>query len=300
MGKINKLILGSDSYIGQILLKNSDANSMMGISRSNAKLKNEIVISDFFDIDEQNFKGIDTVINFAAIVHRPEIKNHSIYDEVNHRLAILLANKAKHNGVKLFIQMSTIAVYGNASNIKSNSPLYPSGPYAKSKLKADENLLKLEDDNFKIAIIRPPMVYGGGNAPGNLIRLIKLVDIGIPLPFKGIDNRRDFIHVYNLIQYLNIIIEKSLNGIFLITDHEPVSTEYILNCISTDLKKKIVLFSPSKWIISLIRKIFPNEYNKMFGSLLIKTNLPIEGLIKKYTVAEGITEMVHYYKSKKY
>ena len=293
---MNILIIGSDSFIAQQFISNNSNFVIQGIARLKTNFENEIVVNDFNKIEINQFSKTVVIINFAAIVHRPDIKDESIYDDINYKLTLINAQKAKNAGVNLFIQMSTIAVYGNVSNILINTPYNPKTPYGISKLKADEELLAMQDYNFKVAIIRPPMVYGGGKAPGNMMRLIKLVDKRIPLPFKDIDNRRDFINVHNLVQYLSLIAEKQLTGIHLISDHEPVSTEYLLNTIAKYYGKKVPLLKFPEFVLRMIKKLRPNEYNKLFRTLTIETNFPYEDLIKRYTVEQGIAEMVEWYK----
>jgi len=289
----NILILGSDSYIAQKFISQYSNNySIVGISRVKTGIANEYVIKDFTEINANVFNDVEVVFNFAAIVHRSDIKKEKIYDEVNYHLAILNAQKAKKAGVKLFIQMSTIAVYGNASDISIDTPCSPQNAYGRSKLKADNELLKMQDDIFKVAIFRLPMVYGGGKAPGNMMRLIGLADKGFPLPFKGINNNRDFINVNNLIQYLNIVAEKQLSGIYLISDKEPVSIEYLLFIISKYLGKKVSLIKIPKWFLELLRLILPNEFVKLYGMLRVHPNFPNEKLINRFTVEDGIREMV--------
>jgi len=297
--KMNILILGSDSFISQKFIKNIGGLNTIGISKVPTISPFEIHCPDFFKIEEKYFAGKNVVINFAAIVHRPELKEDRIYDEINHKLAVLNAYKAKKAGVKLFIQMSTIAVYGNTSVISINTTCNPLNPYSRSKLMADEALLEMEDENFKVAIVRPPMVYGGGRAPGNMMRLIILANKGFPLPFKGINNKRDFINVNNLVQYLAIIAEKKLEGVHLITDNEPVSSEYLLKTISKYLGKSVPQFCIPLIGQKLLQKIRPNEYEKLFGSLNIQTNFPFEANIKRFPIEEGIAEMVVWYKNQK-
>lgn len=292
----NILILGSDSFIAQKFISQYSNNySIAGISRVKTGIANEYVITDLTEINANVFNDVEVVFNFAAIVHRPDIKDEKIYDEVNYHLAILNAQKAKKAGVKLFIQMSTIAVYGNASDISIDTPCSPQNAYGRSKLKADNELLKMQDDIFKVAIFRLPMVYGGGKAPGNMMRLIGLADKGIPLPFKAIDNSRDFINVNNLIQYLNIVAKKQLSGIYLISDQEPISTEYLLSTISKYFGKKVSLIKIPKWFLELLRLISPNEFDKLYGTLRVYPNFPYEKLINRVTVENGISEMVEFF-----
>lgn len=294
------LIIGSDSFIaGKFISRYSDKYSITKISRIETGATNEYFVQDFTKIDPEYFKNKNTVINFSAIVHRPDIKDENIYDEVNHKLTIINAMKAKQAGVKLFIQLSTIAVYGSASYITCSSPLNPANPYARSKLKADEDLLLMQDEKFRVAIIRPPMVYGGGNSPGNMMRLIGLANKAVPLPFKGIDNKRDFINVNNLIQYIAIIAEKELNGIYLVTDNEPVSTEYLIHTISKYLGKKVSLIKPPGWILRMLKVFRPGEFQKLYGTLQIESNFPYENLINRFSVEAGIREMIYSFKENK-
>lgn len=294
------VVIGSDSFIAKkyIDFVHDKGDSIVGISRVGSFATNELFISDFYSIPETVFQSADVIINFSAIVHRPDIKDESIYDDVNYRLTVLNAQKAKKAGVGLFIQMSTIAVYGSVNTIDINMPCNPFNPYGSSKFKADLELLRLPDENFKVAIVRPPMIYGGGKAPGNMMRLIKLVDRGIPLPFKGIENKRDFIHVNNLVQYLSIIIQKQLNGVFIVSDKEPISTEYLVQSISKSLGKKDSLIKVPSFILELLKYIRPKEYNKLFGTLRLENNFPYEDLIQRFSVEQGIREMVEWYKAR--
>ena len=290
-------IIGSDSFIAGKFINSIYENETLNLfSRQSSGKPNELIKADLMQITSNDFKGTDVVINFAAIVHQPNLKDEMLYKKVNTKLPIHLAVEAKKAGVKHFIQMSTIAVYGETAFIDENSPENPNTFYGKSKLAADKALLSLQDRNLKVSIIRPPMVYGGGNAPGNMFRLISLAAKKFPLPFKNIDNKRDFLNVHNLMQYLHIIIEKKMDGIFLISDNEPVSVEYIINIINKYLKKNSHLIKIPTFILKLLKVIRPNEYNKLFGSLTISTNFPFENLIKRSTVEEGIAEMVEYYK----
>lgn len=291
------VVIGSDSFIAKkyIDFVHDKGDSIIGISRLGSSSKNELFVSDLYSIPETVFQSADVIINFSAIVHRPDIKDESIYDDVNYHLTILNAQKAKKAGIGLFIQMSTIAVYGSVNTIDINTPCNPFNPYGSSKFKADEELLKLPNEYFKVAIIRSPMIYGGGKAPGNMMRLIKLVDKGIPLPFKDIENKRDFIHVNNLVQYLSIIIQKKLNGVFIVSDKEPISTEYLVQIISKSLGKKDSLIKVPSFVLKLLKYIRPKEYNKLFGTLRLENNFPYEDLIQRFSVEHGICEMVEWY-----
>jgi len=286
-------IIGSDSFIaGKFFNAISVKNKVTLFTRVETGKEDEIVIKDFFNITETDLKSIDFVLNFAAIVHQPNIKDKSIYRRVNTELPIYLATEAKKAGIKHFIQISTIAVYVENNYITEKTTENPCTLYGLSKLNADNALLAMQDDSFKVSIIRPPMVYGGGRAPGNMQKLIKFALTGIPLPFEGVNNKRDFIHVNNLVQALNLVIEHELYGIVIPTDRNPVSTSKILNLVNKYSKGKIRKIAIPLPILQLIKWVNSSLYKKVYGDLLVECNMPESIYQPKYLLDSGIKEMV--------
>ena len=100
----------------------------------------------------------------AGIAHIKETKeNAELYYKVNRDLAIETAKKAKAQGVKQFVFLSTMSVYGMETGVITKETIpHPKNNYGKSKLQAEEKILSLSDEDFKVCIIRPPMVYGEG------------------------------------------------------------------------------------------------------------------------------------------
>jgi UDP-glucose 4-epimerase len=298
--KFTILIIGGDSFIGRNFTEAyKDKINLKLVSRTSTQFPDEKILEDLFSIPNSIFGNIKVVINFAALVHDPKIKDRSLNEKINHELVLNIASKARQSGVKLFVQLSTIAVYGNNHIISINTPYNPKNPYGKSKLQADQDLLKMQDDDFKVAIIRPPLVYGGNNPPGNMIRLIRLVNKGLPLPFKGIKNSRDFINIHNLVQYIYILITKQIYGVFLVSDNQPVSTEYLIHIIIKSLCRQNTIFSIPVGILNFFKGIKPEVYNKLFGDLNIINNFPYEEIISRYSIESGIDEMVREYLGQK-
>jgi UDP-glucose 4-epimerase len=296
--KQNILIVGGDSFIAKsfIQLHKSDFNFSV-ISRIKTDFENEIILTDFNKIPDELFKHIDIVINFAAIVHQRKNTDENIYNKINYELAVLNAEKAKNNGVKTFIQLSTIAVYGNVEKIDFETPENPVNPYGKSKLLADKKITSMADNYFKVIIFRAPMIYGLGNAPGNMMRLIGLVDKGFPLPFKNAKSKRDFINIRNFIEYIDTAIKTNQTNIYLVSDDSPVSTFDLINLISKYLEKKVVLFSIPKFVLIFLKKLKPEIFNKLYGKLNVDLSKTKEILNYKpeYSIEQGIKEMVQWY-----
>lgn len=286
-------LIGSDSFIATHFYNSLQSKVEVKLISRKASNKKSELVKDIFEISQVDFKNTEIAINFAAIVHQPKLTDDSLYNRVNTELPIHLAKEAKKAGVKHFIQMSTIAVYGIETEISIKTQEQPVNIYGDTKLKADKALLEMQDESFKVSIVRPPMVYGGGKAPGNLQSLINAAQKGIPLPFKGVENARDFIHVGNLVQALNTIIENKIFGIVILTDKDSVSTEQLVNLISKYSDSRVRQIKIPVFIHNMIKAIKPITYSKVFGDLKVECNLPEEIYQPKFTIDEGIEEMIN-------
>ena len=136
------------------------------------------------------------------------LNREDLYYRVNRDLAIEVAKKAKAEGVKQFVFMSSIIVYGDSSSnrrvITRETVPTPSNDYGRSKLQAEQGITPLESDSFKVVILRSPMVYGKGSK-GNYSKLAKLAKkLSI---FPDIDNERSMIHIDNLCEFVRLMID---------------------------------------------------------------------------------------------
>ena len=147
------LIAGANSYIGTSIEKWLLVNKYDKVDT--------IAMTDD-EWKSYNFSKYDVVFFVAGIVHRKEtMENKELYYKINKDLAVEVAKKSKQEGIKQFIYLSTISVYGiNTGCINDNTPLNPTNNYGKSKKEAEIELNKLNDEEFKVCIVRPPMVYG--------------------------------------------------------------------------------------------------------------------------------------------
>src|SRR5699024_2819593 len=157
---------------------------------------------------EKDFSMYDVVVHVAGIAHRKETKeNAQLYYEINRDLAYDVAQKSKTESVKQFIFLSSMSVYGLEEGvIDGRTPLHPKSNYGKSKLEAENLIQPLENKNFKVAIIRPPMIYGK-DCKGNYQRLAKIAK-KVPV-FPKIDNKRSMIYIDNLSEFIRLSIDRS-------------------------------------------------------------------------------------------
>ncbi|RLA84393.1 MAG: epimerase [Epsilonproteobacteria bacterium] len=280
----NILLTGSNGFVGSYFKNNYDD-------------KYNINTFSFLNDNFQNLdlSNINTIIHLSALVHQMGGATEEEYEKVNVTQTIDLANKAKENGVKYFVFMSTVKVYGEETNISytENSDCNPQDDYGKSKLKAEQELLKLEDDSFKVSIIRTPIVYGYG-VKANIKNLINLVSKVPILPFGKIENKRSMVYIGNLCHLIDEIIIQEKAGIFLSSDDEPLSTTKLIELIANELNKKVYLMK-IPFFESLLKLVKPSFHKRLYESLEVDNNKTkkLLNFKNKYRVEEGIRLMIH-------
>lgn len=243
-----------------------------------------------------SFKGFNAVIHLAAIVHQSEKEtSYDFYDKVNHLLAVEIAKKAKEDGVNQFIFLSTMSVYGlNTGHVTENTPINPRSFYARSKASAEQSLQNLDAPDYHVAIIRPPMVYGGGNK-GNYNALRKFA-LSSPI-FPDVNNQRSAIYVDNLCEFLKIVIEDNLQGVLFPQNDKYMRTSNTVSLIAKNHSKKIYM---SKLLGLAVKSLMPfNTVQKAFGSLTYDSKLPGGPSVidyNKVTFEESIEQTTRFYK----
>lgn len=262
------LITGANSYIG---------TSFEGwVSRYPDKYSVDTIDMRDEKWREKSFSGYDVVFHVAGIAHvssSPKLKD--LYYRVNRDLAIETAKKAKADGVKQFIFMSSIIVYGDSAHINKkkvidkNTKPQPSNFYGDSKLQAEQGILALESESFKVVILRPPMIYGKG-CKGNYPKLVKAA-LKLPI-FPDIDNERSMLHIDNLCEFVRLIIDNEERGIFFPQNKEYVKTSEMVKVIAETHGKKIRLTKAFNPILKLLAyKV--GFINKVFGNLVYEKSM---------------------------
>lgn len=286
----NFLVTGANGYLGSSFINQyKNKYNFEKFSLLNQK------------IEDIKFDNINVILHCAALVHQKVEHSYEKYYEINVIYPVKLAKLAKQNGIKQFAFISTIAVYGeNEELLNENTSCNPITSYGKSKLEAEKQLLELNDENFVVSIIRPPMIYGN-NAPGNIDSLVKLVKKVPILPLANIQNKRTFISIENLCYIINEVILQKKSGIFLASDDEPLSTSKLIDLIAKNLAKKIYLIK-IPFFESLLKIVKPSFHKRLYGSLEVDNSITKDKLNLKnpYSVEDGIKLMIKeekYYKS---
>lgn len=186
-------------------------------------------------LDEPDvLRGVEAVFHLAGRAHLlrdtapdPLAEHRRVNTELTLRLARAAAEAGAH-----FVFVSSIAVYGLTNSdeaIAEDTPAAPLTPYGRSKLEAEQGLLRLRaESGLRFTILRPPLVYGPGN-PGNMERLMSLIRSGLPLPLASLRNRRSFLYVGNLVDaLLRCAAAPGTGTTYLVADSRDLSTSELI------------------------------------------------------------------------
>ncbi len=259
------LITGANSFVGTTVQKYlesfDDKYEVRTVGTRNGEWKN---------ID---FSPFDTVYHVAGLAHSDvgnvteEIK--AKYYAINTNLAIEVAKKAKAEGVKQFIFMSSAIVYGDSAPIGKNKIITretecnPANFYGDSKVQAEKGLLPLQSDGYRVVILRCPMIYGKGGK-GNFPILEKMA-LKMPL-FPKIENARSMLYVGNLAEFVRLMIDNEEEGVFWPCNRELSNTSQLVKLIAECHGKKIVMMHGFGWALKLL-SLVTGYVNKAFGNL---------------------------------
>lgn len=279
------------------------ANSYIGTSfEAYMKQWNDRYQVDTLDMIGDNwlkydFSDYDCVYHVAGIAHSDSGKisreKAKLYYEVNTKLTVKTAIKAKKSGVKQFIFMSSAIVYGDSAPIGKmklitrDTPLSPANCYGDSKVKAEEGLKKLEDESFKVVILRPPMIYGK-NSKGNYPLMSRLAR-KLPV-FPEIDNCRSMLYIENLMEFVRLMIDNEEQGTFFPQNAEYSNTSELVRLIAEQHGKKVLLVKGCTFLLKIAANL-TGLVNKAFGNLAYDMEISeYKEDYRKYNLRDSIKE----------
>ena len=258
------LITGTNSYLGgrfRQYMEQFPDYATVSISMRNGSWRGE------------DFTGFDVVYHVAGLAHsdngRISPEKAQKYYEINTDLTKELAKKAKREGVKQFIFMSSAIVYGDSApigrrrRIDRSTVCTPANCYGDSKLQAELGLRRLENENFRVVILRPPMIYGPG-CKGNYL-VLSLFAQRLPV-FPYVDNERSMLFVDNLMAFVKLMIDNEESGTFFPQNAEYSNTSELVRMIAEAHGKKLILVRGFTWALKFLG-FFTALVDKAFGSL---------------------------------
>lgn len=260
------LITGANSYIG-----------MSFESYIKEHYPNDYTVDTVDMIDgswrKTDFSGYDSVFHVAGIAHADSGKisteREKLYYAVNTDLTVETAKKAKADGVKQFIFMSSAIVYGDSAPIGKSkvitkeTPVSPANFYGDSKVRAENGIRPLNDDHFRVVVLRPPMIYGKGSK-GNYPLLAKIA-LKTPV-FPYVKNERSMLYIENLCEFVRFMVENDEQGTFWPQNAEYSNTAELVKLIALAHGKKVRLVKGFGWALKMMSHI-TGLVNKAFGSL---------------------------------
>ena len=262
------------------------ANSYIGTSFEhylNATYPNDYTIDTVDMIDgswrEKSFAEYDAVFHVAGIAHSDSGKisaeKEKLYYAVNTDLVVETAKKAKADGVPPVIFMSSAIVYGNSASIGKSkvitreTPVSPVNCYGDSKVQAENGISPLNDETFRVVILRPPMIYGP-QSKGNYPLLAKIAKKTPIFPY--VKNERSMLYVENLCEFVRLMIENQEQGIFWPQNAEYSNTSELVSMVAKTCGKKVILLKGIAWAFKLMSCVV-ELVNKVFGNLTYEKSL---------------------------
>ena len=220
-----------------------------------------------------SFSEYDAVYHVAGIAHsdygKISAERADLYYRVNTHLAVETAKKAKADGVKQFIFMSSASVYGESAAIGEDkvvyrdTPVSPVNSYGDSKVQAENGIMPLQDEHFKVAVLRPPMIYGKG-CKGNYSTLTKIAK-KLPI-FPYVDNQRSMLYIENLVEFVRLVVDNEEQGIFWPQNNEYTNTSEMVKMIAQVHNKRVIMIKGLNWALKITSHV-TGLVNKAFGSL---------------------------------
>jgi nucleoside-diphosphate-sugar epimerase len=268
-----------------------------------------VAVGDFTDIIDwtPHVVGVTTIVHLAARTH--VLDDHAAdpmaaYRHINVGVTGRLLEAAAASGVKRFVLMSSVKAAGESSGLHPLAETMPAAPldaYGVTKLEAEAIARDIAPQaGMDLVILRPPLVYGPG-VRGNFLRLLKLVECGIPLPFGSVKNRRSLIGVGNLVHAVVHAVQhpRGASGTYFVADPTSVSVPELIRSMASALGvcPRLVPVPPALLMAAARITGRIDEARRLIGTLEVDTTLIRNrlGWIPPYTLADGLKDTAGWY-----
>ncbi|MBA2411164.1 MAG: NAD-dependent epimerase/dehydratase family protein [Gammaproteobacteria bacterium] len=306
------LVTGANGFIGSALCPALAANGyrVTGAVRSRGQALGQVRTIACGDIDGatnwwNRLKGIDVIVHLAACTQvNDDDAAHSALRRTNVDGAEHLARQAAAAGVRRFVFVSSIKVNGEATHqhaLRAEDPPAPQDAYAVSKRDAERRLWDVAaGTGLEIVSIRPPLVYGPGVA-GNFLRMLRIVDRGLPLPLARVNNRRSLVAMDNLVDFLVQCVHHpaAAGRTLLVSDGEDLSTPQLLRLIAAAMNRRSRLWPAPLSMLRMMARATGHggTWQSLCGSLAadIGASCDALGWRPSVSVEEAVSRCVEWY-----
>lgn len=259
---------------------------------------------------QQALVGVDAVVHLAArvhVMHDQVIDPLAEFRKVNVAGTERLARMAAAAGVRRFVFLSSVKVNGEGRSVPyaETDPSKPEDPYGVSKWEAEQILHEIATDaGLKVVILRPPLVYGPG-VKANFLKLLQLVERGIPLPLATVNNCRSLIYLENLINAIIVCIShpKAAGQTYMVSDGEDISTPELIRRMADALGRPSRLFPFSPALMRFIGRVTykVDVVDRLLSSLVVDTSKMHRELnwVPPFTMEQGLKETAEWFKDMK-
>jgi len=284
---VTVLLTGASGFVGRALSKrlSADGVAIRSAVRTARGLSGDVALipavgpgTDWSDA----VSGVRVVVHLAARVHvmrdtaRDPLRE---FREVNTEGTARLAEQAAEAGVRRFVYLSTIKVNGEYTEEKpfdEHGSAHPGDAYAVSKWEAEQRLQEIGSrTGLEIVIVRPPLVYGPG-VKGNLLKMLRWIDGGWPLPFANVANRRSLVSLSNLGDFVVRCIDdpRAAGETFLIADGEDVTTAELVCGLAAGMRRRPRLVPVPRSLLHHALRLSGREglWQRLYGSLQIDSS----------------------------
>jgi nucleoside-diphosphate-sugar epimerase len=257
--------------------------------------------------------GCDVVVHLAARVHVMDDNAGdplAAYRVVNLDATVNLARQAHAQGVRRFVFVSSVKVNGEATHgqpYRADATPAPCDPYGVSKMEAEAALLAFgRESGLEIVIVRPPLVYGPG-VKANFLNLIKLVQLGLPLPFGLAKGLRSMVALDNLVDLLILCTThpQAPGGIFLVSDGRDLTVRELVESIASAMGKKVLMLpvppalmrggarlvgksGVADRLLGSLQVDIVNTRERLQWTPLVTAQAAIDATVAHYMVAKGL------------
>lgn len=281
------LITGANGFVGSYLAKKLSNIPIMKLTLA-ARVALPAEWGRSFKVNQIDSRAdwSEALIGHQCVIHTAA-RTHIMKDDVSDPLTeyrrvnvdgtLNLARQSAESGVKRFIFISSVKVNGEQTSLGNpftaeDAPA-PEDAYGQSKWEAERGLMLIASDTgMEVVIVRPPLVYGLG-VKKNFATLMKFVQLGIPLPFGAINNKRSLVSLDNLVDLTITCIDhpKAANQVFLAGDGLDLSTADLLRSLAKAARVSSRLIPvPASILIFTLNLLGKKAFaQRLFGSLQV-------------------------------